>query len=57
LLSKHLDTSKVVRQLHFGGGTPTFFTPEELDEIYTLIESYFKNYEEDAKISVEIDYC
>ena len=43
-LSKHLDTSRLVRQLHFGGGTPTFFTPEELDEIYTLIESHFKNY-------------
>ena len=55
LLSKHLDTSKVVRQLHFGGGTPTFFSPDELDEIYTLIKSYFNNYEEDAEISVEID--
>jgi oxygen-independent coproporphyrinogen-3 oxidase len=54
-LSKHLDTSRLVRQLHFGGGTPTFFTPEELDEIYTLIESHFTNYEEDAEISVEID--
>ena len=54
-LSQHLDTSRLVRQLHFGGGTPTFFTPEELDEIYTLIESHFKNYEEDAEISVEID--
>ena len=55
LLSKHLDTSKVVRQLHFGGGTPTFFSPDELNEIYTLIKSYFNNYEEDAEISVEID--
>ncbi len=54
-LSKHLDTSRVVRQLHFGGGTPTFFTPDELKEIYELIYSYFKNYEKDAEISVEID--
>ena len=53
--SKYLDTNRLVRQLHFGGGTPTFFTPEELEEIYELIYSYFKNFEEDAEISVEID--
>ena len=53
--AKHLDTSRMVRQLHFGGGTPTFFTPEELEEIYELIYSHFKNFEEDAEISVEID--
>ncbi len=54
-LSKYLDTNRMVRQLHFGGGTPTFFTPEELEEIYSLIYSYFKNFEKDAEISVEID--
>jgi oxygen-independent coproporphyrinogen-3 oxidase len=52
---KHLDTSRVVRQLHFGGGTPTFFTPEELEELYQLIYSHFPNFEEDAEISVEVD--
>ena len=54
-LSKYLDTNRTLRQLHFGGGTPTFFNPEELEEIYSLIYSYFKNFEEDAEISVEID--
>ena len=54
-LSKHLDTGRIVRQLHFGGGTPTFFTPEELREVYKLIKSHFKNFEDDAEISVEID--
>jgi len=53
--AKYLDTDRMVRQLHFGGGTPTFFTPEELEEIYSLIYSHFKNFEEDAEISVEID--
>jgi len=55
ILSKHLDTGRVVRQVHFGGGTPTFFTPDELKEVYDLIKKHFKNYEEDAEISVEID--
>jgi len=55
LWEKYLDTSRMVRQLHFGGGTPTFFEPDELEEIYELIYSYFKNFEKDAEISVEID--
>ncbi|GAB6044460.1 oxygen-independent coproporphyrinogen III oxidase [Caminibacter profundus] len=55
LWEKYLDTSRMVRQLHFGGGTPTFFEPYELEEIYELIYSYFKNFEKDAEISVEID--
>ncbi|GAX87930.1 oxygen-independent coproporphyrinogen III oxidase [Lebetimonas natsushimae] len=55
ILSKYLDTNRMVRQLHFGGGTPTFFTPEELEEVYELIYTYFKNFENDAEISVEID--
>jgi len=55
ILSNYLDTNRVVRQLHFGGGTPTFFTPEELEEVFDLIKSYFKNYEKDAEISIEID--
>ncbi|WP_456479933.1 oxygen-independent coproporphyrinogen III oxidase [Nautilia sp.] len=54
-LSNHLDTGRLVRQVHFGGGTPTFFTPEELEKVYALIKKNFKNYEEDAEISVEID--
>ena len=53
--AKYLDTTRLVRQLHFGGGTPTFFTPDELEEIYELIYSFFKNFENDAEISVEID--
>jgi oxygen-independent coproporphyrinogen-3 oxidase len=55
ILSKYLDTNRIIRQLHFGGGTPTFFTPEELEEVYKLIYNYFKNFEDDAEISVEID--
>ncbi len=53
--AKHLDMTRDVRQLHFGGGTPTFFTPDELEEIYSLIYTHFKNFEKDAEISVEID--
>ncbi len=55
ILSKHLDMSREVIQLHFGGGTPTFFTASQLKEIITMIRSYFKNFVNDAEISCEID--
>ncbi len=55
ILSKFLDTSREVLQLHFGGGTPTFFSAEQLDEIIKLIKAYFPNFRADAEISCEID--
>jgi len=55
ILSKHLDTSREVIQMHFGGGTPTFFSAAELDEIITLIKAHFKNFHKSAEISCEID--
>ncbi|MEA1919109.1 MAG: oxygen-independent coproporphyrinogen III oxidase [Campylobacterota bacterium] len=55
ILVKHVDTSREVIQMHFGGGTPTFFTAEQLDTIITMIKSHFKNFAKDAEISCEID--
>ena len=55
ILVKHLDTNREVIQLHFGGGTPTFFTAEELDEIITSIKSHFPNFSDKAEISCEVD--
>lgn len=55
ILSQYLDVKRNVSQLHFGGGTPTFFSADELREIIALIRSYFTNFEKDAEISCEID--
>lgn len=55
ILSQHIDTSRPVIQLHFGGGTPTFFNADQLDRIITAIKSHFKNFVNDAEISCEID--
>jgi oxygen-independent coproporphyrinogen III oxidase len=55
ILSNHIDTSRPVIQLHFGGGTPTFFDADQLDRIITAIKSHFKNFTNDAEISCEID--
>ncbi len=55
ILSRHLDINRTVMQLHFGGGTPTFFSASQLEQIITLIRSYFPNFAHDAEISCEID--
>jgi oxygen-independent coproporphyrinogen-3 oxidase len=55
ILAKQLNVKRAVSQLHFGGGTPTFFSADELKEIIALIRSYFTNFEIDAEVSCEID--
>ena len=55
ILSKHLDCKREVIQMHFGGGTPTFFSAPQLKIIIDEIKSYFPNFIEGAEISCEID--
>ena len=55
ILSEFLDTSRSVTQMHFGGGTPTYFDAQQLDRHIKNIKKYFKNFSDDAEISCEID--
>ena len=55
ILAQHLDTDREVIQFHFGGGTPTFYKAFELDEIMSYLKKHFKNWSDEAEISVEID--
>lgn len=55
ILSQHIDVNRPVIQLHFGGGTPTFFDASQLNRIITAIKSHFKNFAQEAEISCEID--
>ena len=55
ILASHLDTSREVIQMHFGGGTPTFFSPQQLERVIGLIRDTFPNFTPDAEISCEID--
>jgi oxygen-independent coproporphyrinogen-3 oxidase len=41
LQAELFDRSRPVNQLHFGGGTPTFYTPDELGEIFTALDAGF----------------
>ena len=55
ILTKHLDVKREVLQMHFGGGTPTFFSASQLKEIIDEIKKTFPNFRSDAEISCEID--
>ncbi|MCI5968666.1 oxygen-independent coproporphyrinogen III oxidase [Helicobacter sp.] len=55
LLKKVMDTQKPVYQLHFGGGTPTFFDANELEMLIFLLKETFPNFAKDAEIACEID--
>jgi len=55
ILSSHMDMSREVIQMHFGGGTPTFFDEVQLKKVIDLIHKYFKNFSHEAEISCEID--
>jgi oxygen-independent coproporphyrinogen-3 oxidase len=55
ILSGKIDTKREVSQLHFGGGTPTFFDKKQLQRVIKLIKKHFKNFAKDAEISCEID--
>ena len=54
LMSARLDRRRPVTQIHFGGGTPTFFPPDELRRLGALIRSHF-TVAADCEFSVEID--
>ncbi len=47
------DTLDVVR-IHLGGGTPTWFSPDELHKLYRMLRSRFSPIQ-GAEISVEVD--
>ncbi|MDE3055923.1 MAG: oxygen-independent coproporphyrinogen III oxidase [Verrucomicrobiota bacterium] len=54
LVSAHLGPRRSVMQLHFGGGTPTQLTDEELSRIMQELRSRFL-IASDAEISIEVD--
>ena len=54
LISQSLDTAPVVKQIHFGGGTPTFLTPAQLRRLGRMICNQF-DVHPDVEFSVEID--
>ena len=55
LTAARMDCSRPVTQIHLGGGTPTFFPPDELRRLGALIHELFPNRAPDCEFGVEID--
>ena len=49
-----VDRKRPVEQLHWGGGTPTFFRPEQMRALHEATRARF-NFSPDAEIGLEVD--
>lgn len=54
LVSEHLGTQSSVKQLHWGGGTPTFLNPQQLERLFRLCEKHFK-IDMNGEIAIELE--
>lgn len=54
LISEHMHKDSSLKQIHFGGGTPTFLDPGQLRRLGGMIQTYF-NIHPNPEYSVEID--
>lgn len=54
LLEPHLGSHRLTRQLHLGGGTPTFSDDAGLQRLMVMLRQRFQ-FSDDAEISIEID--
>lgn len=54
LVVRQLGEGKRVQQLHFGGGTPTYFSPQQLRQLMAVYRELFI-FTDDAEIAIELD--
>lgn len=54
MVARAIGPKKTVRQLHWGGGTPTFLNVAQIEGLYRSIEKHF-TLDPQAEISIEID--
>ncbi len=54
LVSNLVDSRRKVIQMHWGGGTPTYMSPDQIREIFGAIREKFP-FTAEAEISIEID--
>ncbi|GAB4169540.1 MAG: oxygen-independent coproporphyrinogen III oxidase [Wenzhouxiangellaceae bacterium] len=54
IIAPHVDPDRTVRQIHLGGGTPTFLSPTQIHRLIDTIDRRFR-IDRDAEISLEVD--
>ena len=53
-VSSSVDRSREVKQLHWGGGTPTYLSTDQIEDLFVHIRNRF-SFAIDAEIGIEID--
>jgi oxygen-independent coproporphyrinogen-3 oxidase len=53
-VAEEVDRKRKVEQLHWGGGTPTYLAPNQIEDLYAHISERF-SFSSDAEVSIEID--
>lgn len=54
MVARHIGSHRKVVQVAWGGGTPSYLTPTQIDDLSRFLRSKF-TFAQDAEISVEID--
>jgi oxygen-independent coproporphyrinogen-3 oxidase len=53
-MSARMNLERGVNQFHWGGGTPTFLSPAEMEKLFQFQKSLFR-FEPNAEIAIEVD--
>jgi oxygen-independent coproporphyrinogen III oxidase len=53
-IASGISRDRQVAQLHWGGGTPTYLSPEQIEELFTYTLEHF-TFAPDAEIGIEVD--
>lgn len=53
-ISHGVSRSRPVTQFHWGGGTPTYLSPEQIEDLFTFTRERF-TFAPDAEIGIEVD--
>ena len=54
LLAEHLPHRRRLSQYHWGGGTPTYQTPSEMEALHRKVTGHFR-IDSDAEVAIEVD--
>jgi len=53
-VAQRVSRSRSIVQFHWGGGTPTYLTPEQMEELFSFAAERF-SFAPDAEIGIEVD--
>lgn len=53
-MAPYVDRNREVTQMHWGGGSPSYLDPAEIEQLSNILRKHF-HFSDDAEISVEID--